>query len=344
MLRISRIIFLLLVAMLLLWQLPWIYNFFSAKASHTPFTLYSSVAGEFAMLQRDENKVLVYTDGSGRKYTESEFDSILPTFYYRQLIANERFPDSICGVPVTPRKVQTENFNMRLSPLKVNAPVIGLYPLLESMSGRVDLELPDDVFRITDAGIEFIDMATNSIKEEKSAKFTEMMKSKGFNFPAYRIEGNPTDRKEYDEGYVILDANRHLFHLKQTKGRPYCRAIELPEKMTPEYLYITETPSRRMLAFVVDTEGGFWVIERPSYKLVRTELPPFNPACESMLIIGNLIDWTVGISDKESERYYALSADDYSLIDTLTYHTPDRSFPGLVFTTSQDKFVKPRLQ
>ena len=71
------------------------------------------------------------------------------------------------------------------------------------MSGRVDLSMPDDVFRVTSKGLEFIGMKTNTIDTDKSQLFTEAMVKKGFKFPC--PGGNPTTRKEYDEGYLILD-------------------------------------------------------------------------------------------------------------------------------------------
>lgn len=55
-------------------------------------------------------------DRGGRTYTDREFDSILPTFYARQLLNDERFPDSLCGVAVTPRLLQSENFMFRSTP------------------------------------------------------------------------------------------------------------------------------------------------------------------------------------------------------------------------------------
>lgn len=338
----SKLFFWALAALLVLWQIPSCYNFFAVKPADAPFTLYSPVIGDFAMLRFDEEKRMRYTDASGREYTKEQFDSILPAFYCRQLVADGRFPDSICGRAVTLRQIQKANFNLRLSPSNLNAPQVGLQQLMESMSGRVDLTLPDDVFRITDTGIEFVRMETNQIDEEKSARFTEAMKRKGFHFPACRISGNPTARKEYDEGYVMLDAARRLFHVKQTVGRPYVRAIELPEGLVPEYLFITEFPSRRWLCFLTDTGGGFWVVERDSYAVVRTELPSFDPREESMLIFGNLFDWTVKVDRGGEKCFYALSAEDYTLLDSLTIPTPDRSWRGLRFTSPKDKFVKPR--
>ena len=68
------------------------------------------------------------------------------------------------------------------------------------MSGRVDLKMPDDVFRITSKGIDFIDMATNSVKADKSLQFTEAMTKKGFRFPATEIAGNPTVKKSMTKG------------------------------------------------------------------------------------------------------------------------------------------------
>lgn len=344
MFKISKILFSVIVLFLLVWQVPACYNFFMSTSVDTPFTLYSSIAGEFATLQVDENKKMHYRDASGKEYTEEQFDSILPAFYYRQLVTDGRFPDTICGISVTPRQIQLANFTMRLSPLDLNKPKLGLWQMLESMSGRVDLELPDDAFRITSDGIEFVKMETNTVDEDKSQRFTKAMKQKGFKFPALSLSGNPTDRKEYDEGYVMLDAGNKLYHVKQTVGRPYVKAITMPEGLVPLHLFITEFPSRQWLCFLTDVEGRLWVVERDSYAVKPSEIPSFNPSEESALIIGNMFDWTVRVNRAERECYYAISAEDYTLIDSLAYDTPVHRMPGLTFTTSKDKFVKPRIR
>ncbi|RXE61133.1 DUF4857 domain-containing protein, partial [Muribaculaceae bacterium Isolate-001 (NCI)] len=131
-------------------------------------------------------------DRAGNHYTQEETDSILPLFYVRQLMADERFPDSIMGVAVTPREVQHTNFNFRISAPDINTSAVPLYPLLESMSKRVELKMPDDVFRITPTGIEFIVMESNSVDEAKSRRFTEALTKKSFRFPARYVAGNPT--------------------------------------------------------------------------------------------------------------------------------------------------------
>ena len=246
---------------------------------------------------------------------------------------------------VTPRLLQSENFMFRSTPAEINKPRTGLYPLLESMSGRVDLEMPDDVFRITSSGIEFVVMATNRIDRGKSDRFTEAMTRKGFRFPALAVAGNPSTRKEYDEGYLLLDASWQLFHLKQVKGRPYVRAIDLPEGVQPEHLFVTEFPSRRTLGFLTDTENGFHVLSKPSYEIVRVGIPGWNPESESLTVIGNMFDWTVRVTGAGADRYYAVDARrEYRLIDSMVYGSERTPLPGLVFTSYDDGYVKPRFE
>lgn len=98
--RFSTILLYVTIAFLLLWQLPWCYNFFVVKPEKTPFTLYSFVIGDFAQMGQEEGKGSVRRDLAGNIYSEAAFDSILPMFYFRQLMSDERFPDTIQGIAV----------------------------------------------------------------------------------------------------------------------------------------------------------------------------------------------------------------------------------------------------
>ena len=52
MIRFSKIFFYITVAVLLVWQLPWCYAFLTLKPAKTPFTMYSSVLGDFVITDR----------------------------------------------------------------------------------------------------------------------------------------------------------------------------------------------------------------------------------------------------------------------------------------------------
>lgn len=298
------------------WIVPWAYHFATDGSAKTPFTLYSSLVGDFAQAQSGDGGIR-YTDCGGNVYTEAQFDSILPAFYYRQLMSDGRLPDSLCGVAVNPKVIQMSNFNFRTSPSDVNRRQVALYPLLESMSGRVDLQMPDDVFRITADGIEFVDMASNAVNRDKSDRFTQMLRKKGFAFPARIVAGNGTNRKEYDNGYLLVDADGRLFNLKMQRGRSYVRAIGLPDSVEVCHLFVTEFRDRRALAFVSDAQKRFWMLEAGTYALRQIDIPPFDPTCESLSIIGNLCDWTLCVTSLHDKRYYAVSADGLRRLKTL---------------------------
>lgn len=353
MIRLSKILLFFTATVLLAWILPWAYDFLVGAKPRTPFTLYSTVSGEFVSLQSGDRGV-EYRDATGRTFTEREFDSLLPFFYYRQLIADNRFPDTLRGTAVTPRMAQTQTFMFRSSPREVNATRPGIYPMLESMSGRVDLETPTDVFRIDRQGITFIDCATNSVMADKSSAFTEMLRKKGFTFPARIIAGNPTTRKEYDEGFFITDSAGRLFHMKQTKGRPYVRAIELPNGMEIDRIFVTEFRGRQYYALLTDTKGGLHVVTTGDYALHPVDIPPVDLTRQRLLIVGNPFDWTLSVGDPDgTEHYYAIDAATFGRLRELTYPAPETTaveragkyiFPfRLSFTSSLDTEVIPRV-
>lgn len=346
MIKATKTIICALAAILLAWGLPWLCDFLFSSPYRTPFTHYSCVAERFICLDYT-GKDVVYRDFEGNTYTEAEFDSMLPMFYYRQLLADGRLPDTIRGVAVTPQRIGRENFMFRTNPSDLNVRKPTLYPLLESMSGRVELQMPPDVFRIA-PGIEFIDIASNSVVEEKSDRFARMMLEKGFTYPAARVSGNPTTRKEYDEGYLVVDARGELFHLKQTVGRPYLKHIALPEGVRAEEAFITEFPSRCTYGFITDTQNRLYVVLAPGYEVREIPVPGFDPHTQGLSLIGDMFNWTFRITSAGSESYYAVNASDLSLADTHTYDFPDDCWDAaseyvfpfrLSFTDYDDKYV-----
>ena len=59
------------------------------------------------------------------------------------------------------------------------------------------MELPEDMFRLTDEGIEFIETDINRVKgvnKEKSERFTQAMKNEGIQFPIKNILPPPNQR------------------------------------------------------------------------------------------------------------------------------------------------------
>ncbi len=350
MIRFSKIVLFFTAVVLMAWLLPWAYNFITVRPDGGPFTLYSCVIDRFVMRGYHDGNPVCY-DETGQIYSERECDSILPLFYYRQLLADGRQPDTLRGVALTPQVVSAHSFMFRSFPSDLNKVKPKLYPLLETMSGRVDLQMPSDVFRL-DERIEFIDMATNRVNEPKSERFTQALLAKGFSFPATYVQGNPTTRKEYDEGYMLLDRDGKLFHLKQLRGRPYVRYVEIPDSVRITDIFVTEFSDRRSYAFLSDSAHRMYLLTHPGYELKPLPIDRFDPRTEEIMIIADLFHWTVSVSGNDGTRYYAVDANDYSLCGTLTQPQEERwtdrvarwIFPfELSFTSYDDEYVYPRL-
>lgn len=333
--------------------LPSIYNYVFVKAPKSNFTLYSSVSNEFVHLKSTDNGIIRENVTGSRVYTESQFDSILPFFYLRQLVSEGRFPDSINGRPTPMKEAQRYNFMFRYTPSDYFKDRILLFPLFESMSGRVDLKMPDDFMRINNEGIQFIIAETNSIDSEKSELFTKTFINEGFTFPAKQIWGNPSPKKEYDEGYFIKDANDKLFHLKRMCNRPFIREVKQPDDQNIKWFNVTEFRNKAFFGVGFDSNGNVYMLEKPSYTWVKLSVGPFNPESDRMLIVGEPINWTVQTTNGTINNYYAIAASDYSVTDSYQVKNDENIYTTIAkyifpfelkFTTPNDDQIKLRIE
>ena len=238
--------------------------------------------------------------------------------------------------------IQMTSFNFRTRPSAINTPQTGIYFLLESMPSRVDLDMPDDAFRFNRKGIEFVNMETNTVNEEKSRKFTQMLSDKGFRFPPKEVSGNPTTMKEYDNGYLLIDADGNLFHMKQTRGLPYVKALPVPVGIKPAHVFITEFRDRKMLGLLTDTNHRLYAIMADG-SIALTGVPGYNPEQDEITIFGNMFDWTVRIASPENIVYYGIKASDFSLLKQYEIPSENTEIPGLSFTSPYDQYVRPRI-
>ena len=95
---------------------------------------------------------------------------------------------------------------------------------------------------------------------------------------------------------------------------------------------------------MTDTNNKFYVLNNRTYEVVKTGIPMFNPEMDALTIIGNMFDWTVRVTTPASDNYYALNANDYSLIKALENKSNVHSMPGITFTSYTDKYVMPRFK
>lgn len=333
-----------------IWAIPSLVK----KATYTPddypFVYYSSVLKELCFVDY-KNKENPLSDMSGNVYNSTEFDSLMPLLNYRQLMADGRLPDSIEGYAITPQILRAKSVVFKYTPRDVDTPIPELYVLFESMPKRVGLEVPDDVFRLKD-NIEFIDAQTNSINVDKSKTFQDALEKEGFVFPAQWASGNPNPRKPYDEGYFSLDAKGNLFHLKMVNGRPFVKNTNI--NLDIASFSMLEVPDKRFYGFLFSRKGDVYIIEGNDgkYNPVKLDIPPINLRQDDLMVIGNLLYWTVSVSSSTGRNYYALHTDnlkcitDYRIDRTANRWDNVSKWVSPFYLTFEDRnsdYVKPNI-
>ncbi len=315
--NIFLIVILFLTTFAIVFALPPLVRKATISNDKYPFVYYSSQLEELCLIDYS-NKQTPMEDLKGRKYTTAEFDTLLPLLNYRQLMANGMLPDSICGVSAEPRNLMINSVTMRYDPKDRDMPKSGLYAMLETMPLRVGLTQPTDMFRIDDR-VEFIDAQTNSVDEVKSAKFQQEMLKRGYQFPTQWVVGDANTRKAYDEGYFCLDSNGELFHLKMVNNRPFIKNTNVADSIDIAYFAAYAPSNRRFYGYLLSKQGEIYLLEsdeQGGYRPLVLDVGAIDIENEKVLVMGNILYWTVTITSSESRRYVAIRSDDLSSVAT----------------------------
>lgn len=309
--------------------IPKLYWTVFEKPIRKPIMHYSCISKQF-MINRGEKE---WTDAKGNQCSRDEYERMLPMMFFKQLLASGTLPDSINGTALDMRAVSKEKSFFRLKVNEVDAPAPQLYPLFESRSGRAQLELPQDFFRIT-WRVDFIDASTNQILEEKSQMFSAALFHNGFVFPAELISGLPTQRKSCDEGYLIVDSKDKLFHLKMIKGKPFVKKVDIPEGLNFRYIGCVDFKNKNFYAYLVSGKNEIYILTQGDYKLIKWPVEGYDPATCDLKIYGDLFNYTVIIEAEDHIKAIALTPD-YQLVDTFTesWKTKEQLQEGKIFAS-----------
>lgn len=318
--KISRILLLLLIVFVASIFIPKYYWLKFEKNIRRPMIYYSPVNHDFLIPKLSGNEMF-YVDRKGNRYDRDQYEKLTPLLNYRQLISVGKLPDSLNGVALNIETIRLNNIMMRITADVIDIQPIPLYPMFESRSGRVRLEMPDDYFRITNR-FEFIDCQTNSINQDKTNLFTSALSKENFTFPAKMIAGNPNYKKPFDEGYFVLDSKNKLFHVKMIKGKPFCAFTNIPDSLDVAYMNISEMPLREFYGFLYSKQGDIFLISYDHYKLIKLPLDNFDMKKENFSIIGDQFYRTVSLTSAKSVR---------TIVTDRNYNVIDRyedSWPG----------------
>ncbi|HYQ58911.1 MAG TPA: DUF4857 domain-containing protein [Draconibacterium sp.] len=290
MVKFSRYILVLIAIFSLAVALPRLYWITFEQPIRPPSIFFSCVDGDFYMIRPAEGRII--TNSKREEITRSQFEAKLPLNYNRQLTLTGKMPDSINGEEIILQEVRRNRSFIRVSPEDIDTPKPTLFPLFESESGRANLSMPDDFFRIT-WRMEFIDAQTNKILEEKSRMFSAVLYQRGFQFPAKSINGITTARKSCDEGYLIIDSTDQLFHVKMTMGKPFIRKVDLPEGLIFKHIACVDFNDKLYYAYLFSNNHEMYVLTQYDYLLQKLEVKNVRPELNEVRISGDLFNYQV---------------------------------------------------
>lgn len=350
-----KYVIIVLALIVIAWLLPALYELITPRTDKMPFVVYSCLDSTFMRFEVKDKQVR-YVDFRGQEFTKAQADSLLPLFSFRQLVAEGRLPDSLYGVALTPKIIQQNAFHFKTSPKQLNKPTVGLYTMLESASGRVDLQLPPDVFRLTKDGLEFIDCETNTVNKAKSRSFSRELTKCGFTFPVQLIWGNGTTRKDYDNGFLLTDANNRLFQLKMVKGTPWVREITNQKFEITNHKYIQlftlEPANRKLIGLVVSDDHQLYAV-RSNGELAHIGIDAYDPQTMQITVVGDLFHWTVTEYTENDTRYYAVDANTFEQVASEIVPDPKRPLSQRIeriilpirlrFTSWQTQLIYPNI-
>ena len=336
--RLGQIFIIASAAVLLFWALPWLVNLITVKPYGTPFTLYSCTVHDFTMLDKSEGHAFRFLDTKGNVYG----DEAQPMFYASILASRGELPDTIEGRPITLAEIERNAVIISSDPQDVNRPAAPVYLLMESVPERLELKDPEDAMVSRKNSIDIYCMDENRLLEDKTAQLNDALKEQGFAYPAKVFAGNPSDRKDHDEGYLVADSEDKIYQIKQVNGTMEVRHLQQADGLHTKWMLITEFENRATLGWLVSAENRLSIL-REDGSVVPTEVI-FDPGSEDMLAVGDLFYYTIKTSTEEGEHFYALRSDDFSLVDTMDRPYPKEwSIPGISFTSGTDASVRPRL-
>lgn len=335
------------------WFLPWLYDFLLPVNDSQPFVAYSPVAEKMIFTMReDPGSDMTITDLEGNIYDKDQRDSLLPHQFFPQLMSKGSMPDSIAGREVSMPALRRSQVVFLSNPADINRTRPAVYPMMESIPPRLEFKNPAEVFRMNGC-MEFVDIATNAINTSRSQRFTEALAKAGFRYPMTDCNANVTTRKSYDEGYLMVDAEGDVYHVKQQAGRPYVAKVPKPH---PDFkaakVFIMENFDRSRLGLVIDTNGEMYLLSHEGYALNHLPIGSVDPAQERITLMGNMFNWAFRINSDTETRWRFIDTDSLNLLDSYDYRRPQSTvteasnyiFPyRLDFTSATDSYVAPRI-
>ncbi|MBN1932476.1 MAG: DUF4857 domain-containing protein [Desulfobacterales bacterium] len=296
---------------------------------------------EAALKAEDHHARIAYRDADGTWYNRVEFEKHLPFIYYKNMELWGLLPLNLEGRKFDIQAIKNHRQVLELSPGEINNchPETSLWPLLESNPGQARLVFPEDRFRMTASGMEFINADTNTVDMDLTERFTRALIDKGFVFPARSVNGKFTILKPFDEGVFLVDAKYEVFHVKRRDGHPEVTQTAIDSALKTRHIKISENQQRRYYGLLLAKDSGLHLLTYDNYRLVKLPLESYDPDRMDFKLLINPLYLTAVWSDETIIRAVTMDTD-YRPLERYTHRmsraiiTPAKRIYDMIFPFS----------
>ncbi|MEA3285694.1 MAG: DUF4857 domain-containing protein [Synergistota bacterium] len=248
----------------------------------------------------DHHSEIAYGDQDGNYYGRLDFERMLPFIYSKNMDMLGLLPIEIDGRSFDIEEIKRGRQVMEMTPekLREHSTRPSVWPLLETDSGQARLVLPDDVFRMTDDRMEFVNADSNQVDRELTEKFTRALLKEGFSFPARSVNSRVTVLKPFDDGVFIVDHDYDVFHVKRVKGEPFVRKTSIDRDIKTRYVLVSENMRKVYHGLLIGQDGRAWLLGFDDYETIPLPLEGYNPDEMDLKILTDPLYVTATWSDE----------------------------------------------
>ncbi len=277
---ISRYSAVILAVLALSYGLPAGFDKVFGQKAGNPLLFYSPLSEKFIYRESLGGHRFNYLDEDGSRYDRPGFEAQLPFLYYKNLEKKKLLPVEVAGHRFDKQAIKAgkQGLEIKSRHLDGHHQQIELYPLFNNDPEVSIMPFPEDVFRFTEKGMEFINADYNRIDQELTSTFTRALKEKGFVFPATVIGGKTTNLKPFDEGFFIRDKSGQVFHLKRILNQPAVSKTGIDPTLDIQDIIISENRRKEFYGTVITRTGDLYLISYDNYRLIPLAIETYDPS------------------------------------------------------------------
>ena len=296
--------------------------------------LFSPVTGKFLYCEQltgvipdevrskaeDHHSEIAYGDQDGVYYDRLAFERMLPFIYTKNMQLLGLLPVRIEGQTFDSNAIKAARQALEMTPdmFPENSTRPPVWPLLESDSGEARLVFPEDVFRMTDREMEFVNVDTNLVDLDLTEKFTNALKERGFVFPARSVNTRVTILKPFDEGAFIVDHDYNVFHVKRAKGEPKVVKTPIDQGIKTRFIMVSESLRRVYHGILLGEDGRAYLLGYDDYRVIPLPLDGYDPDGMDLKILTDPLHVTATWSDETTIHGLAMDLS-YSPIASFSH-------------------------